>query len=214
MHLFRLCSEFRACRTACEIILHHCTASYCICTHVQQDTACGAWYSCWKQVWSTVFYSLFADKAPDACRKNIMNWSFQEATVHKKVEDAYCNAMINGQQRIISIVVFLAVLRHVAIVRHDLSHEQVSNSIPSDIFQFATSTDIMGPRQMEPRVKVRRLQLPFWSKYISSEQSAIGALWDASGKPMYELAGRDTIKKRLIEVATAFKEVMLYNLCL
>lgn len=142
-------------------------------------------------------------------RDRIAKYSFGEATIHKILDSHPDCHILNGQQRIITVTILLAVLRHLTVKRHPLEDEQtIRGWFPEAMFHFKESR---GQRRIIPRIEVRHLQREFFAKYISPTDDNMACFWDANGRLQKELAGLDTINGRFMDVAHAIKKVFAWS---
>lgn len=145
-----------------------------------------------------------------SCRANITKASYGEATLHKQSDDDCKCFVLNGQQRLISITILLSVLRHLARKRYtdQLQLQKIDTiMLPATLFTFREAESMSAVT----RIQVRDLQGDFFATYISPAVDSLGSFWDEEGKLLDGLAGHDTINRRFMQVADAFKQVL--NIC-
>lgn len=142
----------------------------------------------------------------DCYRVGIATASYGEATLYQHSNDDLNCYILNGQQRLISITILLSVLRHLARKRYpdETSSILIGKFLPANHFTFADSESTSNIT----RIHVRGLQQDFYAKYVSPAIDNLGSFWDEKQNLLLELASKDTINRRFMQVAHALKQVL------
>ena len=136
------------------------------------------------------------------CRLGIEKYSFGTATIHHDLADRNTCYVLNGQQRLITCTILLAVLRHLISTRFPDTRQTL---LSPDLFNFSQGRAMHSVS----RIQVRKLQSEFWTRYLSPAEDNLGCLWNEDGQLRLELADSDTITCSFMQAADVIKKVHL-----